>query len=159
MEGAWSRAARAVAGRVGSKAMANYSIVVDRQGLWTGVVRYEGSFSFSCPCWWDPGEQIPTGIYYGCSATHLATKRNARGKPREGIFLPDVPERTGIFIHYWPGTRADVRIWSDGCALLLDEDMMRIWNDIHPKDARNVTVTIQNSLPKAASYHGIGPQP
>lgn len=139
--------------------MANYSIVVDRNGLATGTVRYEGTFSFQCPCWWDPGEQIPNGVYAGCSATHMATKLNPRKRPREGIFLPNVPARTGIFIHYWPGPGADVRVWSDGCALLTDADMLRIWNDISPKNGRNVTVTVQSSLPATMPVAPPGPVP
>ncbi len=127
--------------------MSNFSIIVDRQGVSSGTLRYSGSFQFSCQCWWDPADEIPAATYVGCSATHLASKLNPRNQPREGIFLPNVPGRTGIFIHYWPGPGANIKAWSDGCALVLDADMLKIWNDIVPVNGRNVTVTVKSSAP------------
>jgi len=123
----------------------DYSITVTRDGIDNGQCVYNGSFKHVCNCWWDPPDAIPAGTYSGCSATYMASAKNSTGGKREAVFLPGVPKRTGIFLHYWPGK--DLKVWSDGCILLLEPDILLIWNDITPKDGKNVTVKVQDHEP------------
>ena len=53
------------------------------------------------------------------------------------IFFPSVPGYTGIFIH--KGTSS---AWSRGCIVIAEQEMLRIWNAITPKDGRNITVIV-----------------
>lgn len=122
-----------------------YTIHVSRDNTDNGQVVYNGSFKHVCNCWWDPPDKIPAGTYYGCSATFMSKAKNSKGGKREAIFLPNVPKRVGIFLHYWPGT--NLKVWSDGCILLMEEDILRIWDDISPHDGQNVTVTVQDREP------------
>ena len=85
-------------------------------------------------CWWDLLKVIPAGTYTGCSATIMHKKR------LRGIFIPNVPGYIGIFIHVGGGPDA-----SDGCIVCHKAYIDKIWNDIHPKDGRNVTVTVIDS--------------
>ncbi|MAY74312.1 MAG: hypothetical protein CMJ31_06220, partial [Phycisphaerae bacterium] len=100
-------------------------------------LRYAGSKAFTTNCWWDPAVRIPAGTYSGCSATRMRTKTNSRGEKREGVFLPSVPGHRGIFVHM--GTNSS---WSDGCIVLPERQMLDMWNDIEPKNGRNVTVHV-----------------
>lgn len=118
--------------------MASYSITVKR-GAQQGDLSYAGSISVQATCWWDPQKKIPAGTYTGCSATTMATKTNSAGNPREAVFIPNVPGFTGIFIHL--GTNA---AWSDGCIVINESDLLRIYNDITPKNGQNVTVVVQD---------------
>ena len=109
-----------------------YEIEVER-GEKTGKLSYtNGGFRITATCWWDPHKKIPDGTYSRCSATHMATKG------REGIFIPNVRGYRGIFIH--KGTSA---AWSDGCIVINEADLLRIWNDINPKNGQNVTVRVR----------------
>ncbi len=126
--------------------MANdYTIRVSRDNTDNGQLIYDGSFKHVCNCWWDPPDKIPAGTYPGCSATFMSKATNSKGTKREAIFIPGVPGRTGIFLHYWPGT--NLKVWSDGCILLMEQDILLIWNDITPHDGRNVTVTVSDLAP------------
>ncbi|MBI3469279.1 MAG: L,D-transpeptidase [Planctomycetes bacterium] len=118
--------------------MANYTIDIKR-GKDSGTLTYSGGVSVSTTCWWDPKRKIPARTYTGCSATTMATKKNSLGKPREAIFFPDVPGYKGIFIHM--GTNA---AWSDGCIVIAEAEIKKIYNDILPKDGKNVTVTVSD---------------
>jgi hypothetical protein len=124
-----------------------YTIEITRPFGNKGSLSYKGSISFTCDCWWDPKDKIPqsTAGYAGCSATKMATKKNSSGEPREGILIPNIPGRTGIFIHYWPGPGSNLSAWSDGCTLVLESDMLKMYNDIKPKNGKNVTVIIKDA--------------
>ena len=93
--------------------------------------------SVSTTCYWDLKKKIPTGIYSGCSATTMARKKNSKKKPREGIYIPNVKGFAGIFIHM--GTSS---AWSDGCIVIKEAQVLKIYDAITPKDGRNVTVKI-----------------
>lgn len=123
----------------------DYFITITRNHTDHGELRYRGSFEFTCRCDWDPPDQIPAGHFPGCSATYMSSAKNSAGGKREAIFLPNVPGRTGIFLHYWPGT--GLSVWSDGCILLLEPNILKIWKDILPKDGRNVTVEVLDDAP------------
>ena len=126
--------------------MATYTVQILRTGVNEGKLKYTGSFTHSCKCWWDPQDRIAAGTYSHGSATTMSTKTNSRGGAREGIYIPSVPKRFGIFVHYWPGPGAKLEVWSDGCTLILEADMLKIWNDIKPKDGQNVTVTVRDQV-------------
>jgi hypothetical protein len=118
--------------------MAAYSINV-RRGKKNGTLTYSGGAIVSTTCWWDPVKKIPAGTYTGCSATTMAKKKNSSGQPREAIFLPNVPGFKGIFIHMGTGPG-----WSDGCVVIVETEILRIYNDILPKNGKNVTVIISD---------------
>ncbi len=107
----------------------------------TGALTYKnGNVSVNTQCWFELAKPIAAKTYIGCSATHMLTKKNSFGKKREGIYLPDKQtNRRGIFIHM--GNNA---AWSDGCIVIKEQEVLKIWNSIHPKDASNVTVTVKN---------------
>jgi len=119
-----------------------YLIEVERNLLkGTGTLIYKhGSVSINTQCWFELAKPIVAKTYIGCSATHMLTKKNSFGKPREGIYLPDKQtNRRGIFIHM--GNNA---AWSDGCIVIKEKEILKIWSSIQPKDASNVTVNIRN---------------
>jgi hypothetical protein len=117
--------------------MSDYRIYVKREGKDTGTLYYRGTIDISATCWWDPNVKIPSGTYTQCSATTMHKKKNSSGDPREGIYIPNVLGHSQIFVHM--GTSP---LWSDGCIVIPEEKMLEIYNDIHPKDGRNVTITI-----------------
>jgi hypothetical protein len=120
-----------------------YSIEVKRDlKKGTGTVIYKSSaVSVNTKCWFELTNPIAAKTYTGCSATLMLTKKNSYGTSREGIYLPDKQtNRRGIFIHM--GNNA---AWSDGCIVIKEQEIQKIWNSIHPKDASNVTVTVKNT--------------
>lgn len=141
-----------------------YRIQITRTGKQQGRLSYQGRFSATYDCWWDPKTAIPAGTYQGCSKTFLDKKKNSHGKDREGIYFPNVPGRFGIFIHYWPGPGASLDAWSDGCTLLTEPEMLGIWNDITPMNGHNVTIDVVDPVlypgPQAPRllYPGPGPR-
>lgn len=108
----------------------------------TGTLKYSsGSVSVDTSCWFEIQNTITAKTYINCSATRMDKKKNSTGTPREGIFLPnDQTNRTGIFIHM--GTSA---AWSEGCIVVDEQELLKIWNSISPKNAKNVTVKIKNN--------------
>ena len=108
----------------------------------TGTLKYSsGSVSVDTSCWFEIQNTITAKTYINCSATRMDKKKNSTGTPREGIFLPnDQTNRTGIFIH--KGTSA---AWSEGCIVVDEQELLKIWNSISPKNAKNVTVKIKNN--------------
>ncbi len=119
-----------------------YTIEVERKtSKGTGILTYKhGAVSVNTTCWFELANPIPAKRYIGCSATHMQTKKNSKGQKREGIYLPDEQtKRRGIFIHM--GTSS---AWSDGCIVIKEKEMLKIWNSIHPKNGRNVTVVVKN---------------
>ncbi|MDH5730579.1 MAG: hypothetical protein OEZ58_16430, partial [Gammaproteobacteria bacterium] len=86
-----------------------FNVTVERRKK-DGTLKYSGgSVTVNTTCWWDPQRKIPAGIYYGCFATHMSEKKNSQGGPREGIWFPEVPGFSEIFIHMGSSP-----IWSDG---------------------------------------------
>lgn len=118
--------------------MADYNITVER-GKTEGTLKYSGTFELSTKCWWDLVKKIPANSYSGCSATTMAKKKNSAGEPREAIYLANVPGYKGIFVHM--GTSS---AWSDGCIVIAEAQIKKIYNDVMPKDGRNVTVLIKD---------------
>jgi len=122
-----------------------FTVTVERTAADRGRLRFEhGGVRVDAPAFWDPQKRIAAGNYRGCSKTRMATKTDSvTGEQRPAIFLPTaVAPDTGnntIFIHEGsdPG-------WSDGCIVLPRDDMMRMWNAVHPPDARNVTVEVRD---------------
>lgn len=116
-----------------------YQIKIDR-------VAKEGTLTFNSPgtlvttkCYWDLEKKIPAGSYPNCSATTMARKKNTAGNPREAIFIPNVPGFSGIFIHMG---KPPYENWSDGCIVIDEIQMVKIYNAISPKNGHNVTVKI-----------------
>ena len=120
----------------------DYVIEVTRDtATGSGRLKYcHGSVSVDTTCWYQLQNPIPSKRYTGCSATHMATKKNSKGGKREGIFIPnEQTKRQGIFIHM--GTDCS---WSEGCIVIEESEVLRIWNSIEPKDGANVTVVVKN---------------
>ena len=71
---------------------------------------------------------------------------------RHAIFLPNVSGYSGIFIHHGKNLTNPTSLaeWSQGCIVLDEPDVLRMWGDIAPKDGQNVTVTVLD-LPVSAS--------
>ena len=120
----------------------SYTIEVERKiSKGTGTLTYRhGAVSINTICWFELANPIPAKKYIGCSATHMLTKKNSKGQNREGIYLPDnQTSRRGIFIHMGINSA-----WSDGCIVIKEEEILKIWNSINPKDGGNVTVVVKN---------------
>jgi hypothetical protein len=122
----------------------SYEIHVRRAGKAGTLIFETGSLRVETTCWWDPKVVVDAGDYTGY-ATRMATKRDGwDGGKRQGIwFGKRVPvnggtgKSDGIFIH--KGTSA---AWSDGCIVIVEAQMRRIWDSIHPKEQPNVAVRI-----------------
>jgi len=131
-----------------------YQIDITRTGADKGVLTYskDGEQIVETACWFDPKVRIPAKTYTGCSATYMtrayATKpgggidwNKVEDPSWKAIFLPDEQTgHTGIFIHR--GTNAN---WSDGCIVIHEGDLQKIWSSITPRDGRNVTVTVTDN--------------
>ncbi len=72
-------------------------------------------------------------------ADTLTYKKNSKGSAREAIYIPHVVGFDGIFIHMGTGP-----IWSNGCIVIEEENLLTIYNDIKPQDGENVTVYIRD---------------
>jgi hypothetical protein len=119
--------------------MAEYEILVTRNGK-SGTLTFSANdVSVHTDCWWDPKVVIdanPDG-YVGW-ATIMATKR------RQAIWLgKGVKYNNGkgtsdaIFIH--EGKNAS---WSDGCIVANKAEVLKIWNAIVPQKTANVLVKV-----------------
>ncbi len=120
----------------------SYTIEVEREiSKGTGTLTYKhGAFSINTTCWFELARPIPAKKNIGCSATHMQTKKNSKGQQREGIYLPDSQTgRRGIFIHMGISSA-----WSDGCIVIKEGEILKIWNSINPKNDGNVTVIVKN---------------
>jgi hypothetical protein len=114
-----------------------YNIEITRESL-SGTLRLSNT-PIICRCWWDVQKKIPAGTYRHCSATTMTNKRNSRGAPRESIFIPGVIGYSGVFIHMGTGPS-----WSDGCIVIEEKEMLKIFNKINPKNGHNVSVSIKD---------------
>jgi hypothetical protein len=123
-----------------------YEIVVKR-GKREGKLSFNfGSVKVDTTCWWDPDVKIDAGTYYGY-ATRMANKNDGvGGGKRQAVWLgKDVPSGSsthrhdGIFIH--KGTSA---AWSDGCIVIRETEVMKIWNAVHPKEKPVITVRVED---------------
>jgi len=122
----------------------NYTINISRSGN-TGMLSFShGSINVSTICWWDVNVKIDAGTYTGF-ATRMANKNDGfTGTKREGIWLGiNVPFNNGtntsneFFIH--KGTSPS---WSDGCIVIFESSLIKVWSSINPKDTANVTINI-----------------
>lgn len=121
-----------------------YEIKVRRAGSKGRLTFSLGDINVDAPCWWDPDVKIGAGTYTGY-ATRMATKTDGSdGGKRQAIWLgKDVPYGHGtrssdaIFIH--KGTSA---AWSDGCIVAPEDQVVKIWLAINPKDQANVTIEV-----------------
>ena len=116
--------------------MASYEINVKRPkdpSSTQGTLKYKGGISVSSKCWWREDKRIPAGSYSGCSATTMATKKY------NAVFIPGVKGFTGIFIHVG-GKPKD----SNGCVVIPKAKIKAIYDDIDPKDGKNVKVVIKD---------------
>lgn len=117
--------------------MSSFLVQIQR-GKAEGVLQFQhNTLVVNTTCWWDLNNKIPAGTYRGCSATTMASKKNTAGGAREAIFIPGVPGHSQIFIHM--GSNA---AWSDGCVVIEEPEMLKIYNAITPKNGHNVTVEI-----------------
>jgi hypothetical protein len=106
-----------------------------------------GDVKVDTDCWWDPAVKIKAGTYTGY-ATRMATKTDGSdGGKREGIWLGhDVPcghgTRTSdeIFIH-----KGMSPTWSDGCIVAAEDQVVKMWLSINPKDQPNVTIVVADA--------------
>jgi len=120
----------------------SYTIEVTREiSKGTGTLTYKhGAVSINTTCWFELAKPIPAKKYIRCSATHMQTKKNSKGQKREGIYLPDnQTNRGGVFIHMGANSS-----WSEGCIVIKEAEILKIWNSINPKDGENVTVIVKN---------------
>ena len=118
-------------------AEAKHEITIHRTQVGKGRLKYSNGTSIEADCWWDSSEPIPGKVYRACSATHMASKKNSAGQPREAIFIPQVPGRQGIFIHYWSGESANLSAWSDGCIVVREHVIKKIWHQIKKQSGLN----------------------
>ena len=119
-----------------------YTINVERElSKATGTLSYHhGDACVETSCWYQLENPIPEKVYTGCSATYMQTKKNSKGTEREGVYIPDEQtHREGIFLHMGVDPS-----WSEGCIVIEEEEMLKIWNSINPKDGHNVTVIVKN---------------
>lgn len=116
-----------------------YKITVIR-GDKKGVLTFKsGDKTITSDCYWNESKKIPARTYEECSATTMARKKNSKGKPREAVFIPNVPGFSGIFIHLG---KVPYEKWSDGCIVIPENKIIEIYNAIKPKDGKNVTVSV-----------------
>ena len=119
----------------------SYLIEVERNlSTGKGKLTYtQGAVSVSTDCWFELANPIPARKYTLCSATLMNSKKNSTGGKREGIYLPDDQTgRGGIFIHMGRNSS-----WSDGCIVIVEQELLKIWNSI-PKNGNNVSINVTN---------------
>ena len=128
--------------------MATYEITITRgpetERRSKGTLKYTGTVTRECDCYWNKDKRIPAGTYERCSKTYMNTATNSKGTKREAIYVNGVEGHDGIFIHYGTNlTNANsLAVWSKGCIVMHEDDVLAIWNDIVPTDGFNVTVTL-----------------
>jgi hypothetical protein len=127
--------------------MSTYEIVVKRNSTSGTLTFSSGLVSVSTTCWWDPKVVIEGNAEgYLAYATRMNKKKDSVNKKekRPGIWLGKgvkysygTKKSNEIFIH--EGKNAN---WSDGCIVILRDEMIKMWNSIHPKDTANVRVKV-----------------
>ena len=142
-----------------------YEIRIVRRGNDGTLTFRHGGVNISETCWWDPKVVINAGEYPGY-ASRMENKLDgltvdARGKKRrEAIWLgKGVPygkgkgKSNGIFIH-----KGVDPSWSDGCIVLPEQHVFKIWSEIQPKERPVVTVVVedQTATRRPADYSCVG---
>lgn len=116
-----------------------YRITVNRSEK-DGILTFKSNDkTITSKCYWNASKKIPARTYTDCSATTMSEKKNSKGKPREGVFIPSVPGFSEIFIHMG---QEPYEKWSDGCVVIPEKKLLEIYDSITPKNGHNVTVTI-----------------
>ncbi|MDX1606731.1 MAG: hypothetical protein R3202_11100 [Candidatus Competibacterales bacterium] len=121
-----------------------YTINVERSADKGRLTFKHGSVAVDTTCWWDKDVKVDPGEYTSY-ATRMATKTDGHdGGKREAIWLgPSVPvnnnarKAKGIFIHKGTGPS-----WSDGCIIIVESELIKIWQAITPKEQANVKVIV-----------------
>jgi hypothetical protein len=121
-----------------------YTINVYRNSMDSGWLTYDGHLlrGVVTKCWYDPMNRIQARAYESCSATYMKRAYGPDGKllpdtQWQGIFIP--PHK-GIFIH-----QGEDQSWSEGCIVIKYDKLRPIWDDIQPRDARNVLVVVTDT--------------
>ena len=111
-----------------------------------GKLKYTGTITHECDCFWNKDKRIPAATYERCSKTYMNTATNSKGEKREAIYIKGVAGYEGIFIHYGENltNATSLAVWSKGCIVMDEDDVLKIWDDITPKDGFNVTVTVDD---------------
>lgn len=139
-----------------------FTIIVER-GEHEGTLKFShGTVSVNTRCWWDEANRIDTGTYTGY-ASWMANKQEPDGLPcpwknnnkyRPGIWFGKGVKSQGgtkvndqIFIH--KGTSA---AWSDGCIVCASGEVLKIWNEVTPKDAPNVSIIVSDAVVAPATF-------
>lgn len=125
----------------------SFEIRVKRDGKKGTLSFSNGGVGVTTPCWWDPAVVVDPGTYTGY-ATRMANKKDGWDKGnRQAIWLGKmVPvnngsrNASGIFIH--KGTSP---AWSDGCIVIQEAELRKIWTVIEPKEKPNVTVIVEEA--------------
>ncbi|MBT0957283.1 hypothetical protein IV417_07795 [Alphaproteobacteria bacterium KMM 3653] len=116
-----------------------------------GILTFTGGgVNVSTTCWWDPNMVINAGKY-AAYATRMSNKDDGvNGAKREGIWLgrgvkynKGANSGNGAFIHKGTGPS-----WSDGCIIVVESELLAIWNAIQPKETANIEVTIRDEVVK-----------
>ena len=123
-----------------------YEIIVKRSSDKGRLTFKFGDVNVDTTCWWDPTVKIDAGRYYGY-ATRMANKNDGvGGGKRQAIWLGtgvpsdnDTKKHDGIFIH--KGTSA---AWSDGCIVIPEQQVMKIWNAIQPKERPIIVIRVED---------------
>jgi hypothetical protein len=105
-----------------------------------------GDVSVDTTCWWSKDHRIDTGTYTG-AATRMASKDDGSdGGKRQAIYLGKgvkcnygTESHDGIFIHKGTGPS-----WSEGCIVIVEHELLKIWNAISPKEQYNVTIDVSD---------------
>lgn len=117
----------------------SYTITVKRMMKDGDLTFTGGGKNITTKCYWNTTKRIPAGTYLGCSATTMSRNKNSKGLPREAVFIPNVKGFSEIFIHMG---KAPYEIWSDGCIVIDEPKIIKIYNAISPKNGHNVKIII-----------------
>jgi hypothetical protein len=118
-----------------------------------GTLKFQsGDVSVNTTCWWAADVRIDAGIYTG-AATRMTNKNDGSGGgKRQAIYLGEgvkynhgTKTSDGIFIHKGTGPS-----WSEGCIVIVEFELMKIWTCINPKDAYIVTIGVSDEQTELA---------
>lgn len=113
-----------------------YTIIVTRLTEDSGTLVFsDGAVNIRTTCWWEAGKNIAAKSYTNCSKTIMATKGH-KSVYIKGATTPGSSEED-IFIHEGNSPSA-----SDGCIVITQVEMLRLYNAIEPSNGHNVTVQV-----------------